>query len=63
MVELNTVNSVLQVCQSSILQRAWTRHQQVQVHGWVYSIGTGEIKDLQVNAACNTDVEKILSII
>ncbi len=49
LVELNVIEQVLNVCQSTVLQDAWARGQQVNVHGWVYGLHDGLLKDLSVN--------------
>jgi carbonic anhydrase len=45
-VELNVQEGVRNLCQTSIIQNAWAREQELAVHGWVYSIQTGKITDL-----------------
>jgi carbonic anhydrase len=47
-VELNVFEQVLDLGKTSIVQSAWERGQQVHVHGWVYDIHDGMIKDLDV---------------
>ncbi|MEI7833576.1 MAG: carbonate dehydratase [bacterium] len=46
--ELNVLEQVKNVAQSTIVQDAWRRQQQLQVHGWIYSVGDGLLKDLGV---------------
>lgn len=46
--ELNVVEQVANVCNTSILKDAWQRGQDVHVHGWIYSIKNGLLKDLDV---------------
>jgi carbonic anhydrase len=48
--ELNVVEQASNVCQTSIVRDAWERGQPLTVHGWVYDIKDGLMKDLQVNA-------------
>lgn len=47
MCELNVVEQVANVCQSSIVQNAWKTGQELHVHGWCYSIDNGHITDLK----------------
>ncbi|RBP78614.1 carbonate dehydratase [Marinomonas rhizomae] len=47
MCELNVVEQVANVCQSSIVQNAWKMGQELHVHGWCYSIEDGHITDLK----------------
>lgn len=44
--ELNVIEQVRNVCESTIVQEAWKRKQPLYVHGWVYSINDGLLKDL-----------------
>ncbi|MBT6066600.1 MAG: carbonate dehydratase [Proteobacteria bacterium] len=44
--EMNVVAQVNNVCHTSIVQDAWQRGQQLQVHGWIYSIKDGLLRDL-----------------
>lgn len=46
LVELNVKQQVLNVCHTSVVQNAWQRGQPLFVHGWVYDLATGRIKDL-----------------
>jgi carbonic anhydrase len=52
-VELNVFEQVLDLGKTSIVQSAWERGQQVHVHGWVYDIHDGMIKDLNVTLKDN----------
>ena len=44
--ELNVIEQTLNVCQTTIVQDAWERGQRVAVHGWVYGLHDGRIRDL-----------------
>ncbi len=46
--EMNVIEQVGNVALSTVLQDAWARGQQVSVHGWVYGVGDGLLKDLEV---------------
>ncbi|MCC7150564.1 MAG: carbonate dehydratase [Rubrivivax sp.] len=46
--EMNVIEQVGHVSQSTVLQDAWARGQAVAVHGWVYGLADGLLKDLQV---------------
>jgi len=48
MCELNVVEQVTNVCQTTIVQNAWKSGQELAVHGWIYSIEDGRLKDLNV---------------
>jgi carbonic anhydrase len=46
--ELNVVEQVANVCHTTIARDAWERGQELAVHGWIYGIGDGLLKDLDV---------------
>jgi carbonic anhydrase len=46
--ELNVIEQVANVCHTSIARDAWERGQPLAVHGWVYGIQDGLLKDLDV---------------
>ncbi len=46
--ELNVVEQVTNVCNSTIVQRAWKRGDLLSVHGWVYGIHDGILKDMDM---------------
>lgn len=50
MCELNVQTQVNNLCKTKTIQNAWRRGQPVAVHGWIYSIFDGVIKDLDVSA-------------
>ncbi|MNY69486.1 Carbonic anhydrase 2 [compost metagenome] len=45
---MNVIEQVANVALSTVLQDAWARDQKVAVHGWVYRLKDGLLKDLQV---------------
>jgi carbonic anhydrase len=49
LVELNVVEQVLDLTKTTIIQNAWRDRNGPRVHGWVYSLKTGIIKDLNVS--------------
>ena len=46
--ELNVQRQVRNVCHTTIVQSAWRRGQPLAVHGWIYGLTDGLVKDLQV---------------
>ena len=46
--ELNVIAQVLNVAQTSIMQAAWERGQQVMIHGWIYSLKDGLLNNLNM---------------
>jgi len=49
--ELNVVTQVRHVCQTTIVQDAWRRGQSLTIHGWIYSLQDGLLRDLHVSQA------------
>ena len=49
--ELNVIEQVTNVCHTSIVQKAWEAGQELSVHGWIYSIEDGILKNLDVCVA------------
>ena len=48
--ELNAMQQVVNICQTSVLRDAWARGQTVTVHGWCYALEDGLVRDLDVSA-------------
>lgn len=57
--ELNVVEQVINVCQTTIVQDAWTRGQELAVHGWIYAIHDGLLRDLSCTV---TKAEEAISV-
>jgi len=57
--ELNAVEQVLNVAQSTVLQDAWAREQDVTLHGCVYGLHDGLLKDLQIHLGCKDDIAAV----
>ena len=47
--ELNVIEQVANVCQTTIAHDAWERNQELTVHGWVYGLKDGLVRDLQIS--------------
>jgi carbonic anhydrase len=56
LVELNVVEQALNVCQTTVVQDAWNKGQEVIVHGWVYGLHNGLLSDLEMTVAGAEDV-------
>ena len=48
-VELNVIEQVYDLSKTTIIQNAWSKRNEPKIHGWVYSLKTGLIKDLNVS--------------
>jgi len=49
--ELNVIEQVVNVCQTTIVQEAWDRGQELRIHGWTYSLEDGLLCDLKMSVA------------
>ncbi|MCF3651029.1 carbonate dehydratase [Synoicihabitans lomoniglobus] len=49
--ELNVLEQVLNVCQTTVVRDAWSRDQPLTIHGWIYSLKDGLLRNLQVSAS------------
>lgn len=58
-VEVNVQEQVHDLGKTSIVQNAWKRNQPLHIHGWVYDIHDGLIKDLNVTFTCTKDLHKV----
>lgn len=56
MCELNVVEQVANLCHTTIVQNAWKSGQKLAVHGWIYNIEDGILKDLNL---CTTNSDEI----
>lgn len=58
-VEVNVVEQVNDLGKTTIVQNAWARKQPLHIHGWVYDINNGLIKDLGTNYTCAKDLHAV----
>jgi carbonic anhydrase len=54
--ELNVIEQVTHVCQTSIVGDAWARRQPLAIHGWIYGLQDGLVRDLNFTVAQRDDV-------
>lgn len=57
--ELNVIDQVRSLCSTGAINDAWSRGQQVDVHGWIYGLEDGLIRDLGILITCPEDLERI----
>ena len=62
LVELNVIEQVYNVCNSSIVQKAWKRGTFPHVHGWVYDVSRGLLENLAVDYQRDTDLSRIYDL-
>lgn len=56
--ELNVAKQVSNLCHTTIIQDAWDRGQSVAVHGWVYGLKDGRVKNLNVTVNDKTQISE-----
>lgn len=61
-VELNVMEQVYDLAKTSIVQAAWNHEQKLHLHGWVYGVGTGIIKDLKVNVSSEDQLDEVYQL-
>lgn len=57
--EVNVIEQVSNVCQTTIARDAWERGQELSVHGWVYGIQNGLLHDLQTTVTQSEEAPKV----
>lgn len=60
--ELNVIEQLNHVCQTSIVQNAWARGQELSVHGWIYAIEDGHLHDLHMNISTQEQVDSLYKL-
>ena len=58
--ELNVLEQAANVCRTTIVQDAWRRGQPLQVHGWIYRLQNGLIRDLGMSVARDAMLDEVL---
>ena len=61
--ELSVMNQVANVCHTTIAQHAWARGQSLSVHGWVYSLRDGLLKDLNCSVSGAHQISEVYRVL
>ena len=61
-VELNVIEQVYDLAKTSIVQGAWSSGQDLSIHGWVYGVDSGIIKDLGVNFKNDSELDEVYQL-
>ncbi len=61
-VELNVFEQVQDLAKTSIIQEAWLKGQEVAIHGWVYGVHDGVIKDLKLTVLDNNQLAEVYQL-
>lgn len=56
--ELNVIEQVVNVCETTIVQDAWARGQELTVHGWAYRLETGLVNDLGMSSSSTEEMQE-----
>jgi len=59
--ELNVIEQVANVCETTIARDAWERGQELAIHGWVYGIQDGLLRDLGVTVSGRNELRTAYS--
>lgn len=59
LVECNVQEQVFDLSKTSIIQNSWEKRRLPIIHGWVFDISTGLIKDLHVNVRDNNELAEV----
>lgn len=55
--ELNVLEQVMNVCQTTVVQSAWERGQSLAVHGWIYGVADGIMRDLAMHVTSTATLQ------
>ena len=61
-VEINVQEQVSDLAKTSIVQKAWENGQELHLHGWVYGVGSGVVKDLNFNVSSNAEMDEVYQL-
>ncbi|WP_370569120.1 carbonic anhydrase [Limnobacter humi] len=56
--ELNVIEQVKRMCESTLIEDAWERGQDLTVHGWVYSLKDGLVRNLHISIDSSTSIDQ-----
>jgi carbonic anhydrase len=57
--ELNVIEQVVNVCESTVVMDAWQRGEQVMVHGWIYGVHDGLLIDLHMGSGNQAELDDL----
>ena len=61
--ELNVIEQVRNVCHTTVVQEAWPRGQALCVHGWIYAVQDGLLKDLEVSTTKPEEIDEAYRVV
>ncbi len=57
--EINVIEQVINVAETTIVQDAWRRGQDLQIHGWIYRVSDGLYRNLRVSLESSEELEEM----
>ncbi len=57
--ELNVVEQAVAVSQTTILRDGWTQGREIAVHGWIYDLRDGRLRDLEVTVTSEAEADQL----
>ena len=57
--ELNVIEQIMNVAQSTVVQDAWARGQELTLHGWIYGLRDGLLQDLRMTVDSQVTLDDI----
>jgi len=62
MCELNVIEQVVNVSQTTVVQDAWDRGQELTIHGFIYSVKDGLLRDLDMSSSSTEEVQACYTV-
>jgi carbonic anhydrase len=57
--ELNVIEQVINASETTVVQDAWNRGQELTIHGWIYGLKDGHLRDLDITLENKTDMKTL----
>jgi carbonic anhydrase len=58
--ELNVIEQTINACQTTVVQSAWERGQALAVHGWIYGVGDGLLREIGITITSQQELDEAL---
>jgi carbonic anhydrase len=56
--ELNVIEQTINACQTTVVQSAWERGQELSVHGWIYGVSDGLLRELNMTISSRQELDE-----
>jgi len=54
--ELNVIEQAMNVARTSIVRQAWSRGRSLTIHGWIYAVSNGLLRDVGISVASSEEI-------